>query len=377
MDQVITDKTGEKTRASTGRVLLAPLDWGLGHATRCIPIVRELISKGCEPWIACDGSQQVLLQAELPQTTFLPLTGYRVRYAKTAPGLLWQMIRQSPRLLQVIKKEHEWLKQAVDRYGFKAVISDNRYGLHHPGIHSIFITHQLTIKSPLGRWSESLLRKKNYGYINHFNECWVPDTEGSDNLAGELSHPSQLPHTPVRYIGPLSRFEKSGITERKDHLLFILSGPEPQRTILENKIINAIAAYAGTATIVRGLPGYESLIPSTNMIRFYNHLPADALNKEIAQAEYVISRSGYSTVMDLAVMNKKSILIPTPGQTEQEYLAKYLKEKKLAYTVSQSEFELEEALEKAKELSYSFSGLSTSSIKDAITSLITDQAATK
>lgn len=349
MDQVITEKTGEKTR-----ILLAPLDWGLGHATRCIPIARELIDKGCEPWIACDGSQQVLLQTEFPQLTFLPLAGYRVRYAKTAPGLLWQMIRQSPRLLQVIKKEHEWLKQAVDRYGFKAVISDNRYGLHHPAIKSIFITHQLTIKSPLGRWSESLLRKKNYGYINHFNECWVPDTEGSDNLAGELSHPPQLPHTPVRYIGPLSRFKKSDSEEKKDHLLFILSGPEPQRTILENKIVHDVAAYGGTATIVRGLPGYESLIPSTNMIRFYNHLPADALNKEIAQAEYVISRSGYSTVMDLAVMNKKSILIPTPGQTEQEYLAKYLNQKKQAYGVLQNEFALEAVLEKARELSYSF-----------------------
>ena len=365
MDQVITEKTGEKAR-----VLLAPLDWGLGHATRCIPIARELINRGCEPWFACDGSQLVLLQAEFPQLNFLPLAGYRVRYAKTAPGLLWQMIRQSPRLLQVIKKEHEWLKQSVERYGFNAVISDNRYGLHHPGIRSIFITHQLTIKSPLGRWSESLLRRKNYGYINQFDECWVPDAEGNDNIAGELSHPSQLPQTRVRYIGPLSRFEKMNIDERKDHLLFILSGPEPQRTILENKIIHDVAAYGGTATIVRGLPGHESLIPSTNMLRFYNHLPADALNKEIAQADHVISRSGYSTVMDLAVMNKKSILIPTPGQTEQEYLGKYLMEKKLAYCISQNEFVLEAALERAKQLSYSFNGSFNQILPVAITGLV-------
>jgi UDP-N-acetylglucosamine transferase subunit ALG13 len=365
MDQVITEKTGEKAR-----ILVAPLDWGLGHATRCIPVIKQLISNGCEPWVACDGSQQVLLRAEFPQLSFLSLAGYRVRYAKTAPGLLWQMIRQSPRLLQVIKKENEWLKQSVDHYGFKAVISDNRYGLHHPGIRSIFITHQLTIKSPLGRWSESLLRKKNYGYINRFHECWVPDTEGSNSLAGELSHPAQLPYTPVRYIGALSRFKKMDMAEQKDHLLFILSGPEPQRTILENKIIHAITAYAGTATIVRGLPGHETLIPSTNMIRFYNHLQADVLNKEIAQADYVISRSGYSTVMDLAVMNKKSILIPTPGQTEQEYLAKYLLEKKFAFTVSQNEFELEDVLEKARELSYSFTGSLNPGLPGAIADLV-------
>lgn len=365
MDQGITEKTGGKPR-----VLLAPLDWGLGHATRCIPLVQELLSQGCEPWIATDGQQQVLLQQEFPNLSFLPLAGYRVKYAKTAPGLLWQMIRQSPRLLQVIKKEHAWLQEAVDRYGFKAVISDNRYGLHHKNIRSIFITHQLTIKSPLGRWSESLLRKKNYSYINRFDECWIPDTDGAGNLAGELSHPPQMPYTRTRHIGPLSRFKPSGIAQRKDHLLVILSGPEPQRTILEDAIVHAISAYIGTATIVRGLPGHESMIPSTNMIQFYNHLPGYALNKEMEAADWVISRSGYSTVMDLAALGKKSILIPTPGQTEQEYLGNYLQEQKLAYSVSQKDFHLENALEKARELSYTFTPPVDNSLSSIIKNLV-------
>lgn len=365
MDQVISEKTGGKPR-----VLVAPLDWGLGHATRCIPIIRELLQQGCEPWIATDEAQQVLLQEEFPQLTFLPLWGYRVKYAKTAPGLLWQMIRQSPRLLQVIKKEHAWLEQVISNYGFRAVISDNRYGLYHPTIRSIFMTHQLTIKSPLGRWSESLLRKKNYNYINRFHECWIPDAAGTDNFAGDLSHPQQLPYTPIRYIGAISRFKKTGTPQRKGHLLFILSGPEPQRTILENVIIRDIATYIGTATIVRGLPGHASMIPSTNMIQFYNHLPGDALNKEMAQAEWVISRSGYSTVMDLAALGKKSILIPTPGQTEQEYLGTYLQQKKMAYHISQKDFSLETALAAAQKLSYSFSTGENTALSDAVANLI-------
>jgi UDP-N-acetylglucosamine transferase subunit ALG13 len=210
----------------------------------------------------------------------------------------------------------------------------------------------------LGKWIERLLQKKNYSYINRFTECWVLDEEGENNLAGELSHPEKKPAIPLRYIGPLSRFENindllhSPVGEAKDHLLVILSGPEPQRSILENKIIKDIAHYAGTATIARGLPGTATIIPSTNSIKFYNHLPTKELNKEMNQAEYIISRSGYSTVMDVTKLQKKSILIPTPGQTEQEYLAWYLQDKKIAVSISQNSFSLSSALQSAKTFSY-------------------------
>jgi UDP-N-acetylglucosamine:LPS N-acetylglucosamine transferase len=134
--------------------------------------------------------------------------------------------------------------------------------------------------------------------------------------------------------------------------LISLSGPEPQRTLLENKIIHDIGHYNGTATIVRGLPGETTLIPSTNDIRVYNHLPAAEMNKEIQRAEYVISRSGYSSVMDMVIMEKRSVLVPTPGQTEQEYLAKYLNGKKIALCISQKEFALQDALLKASRFEY-------------------------
>ena len=339
------------------RILVAPLDWGLGHATRCIPIIRELLAQGCDVWLAGEGAQAILLKAEFPELPFLELPGYKIHYAKTAKGLIWKMIQQGPKMRRAILYEHLWLKKMVAHYHIDAVISDNRYGLYHSDVPCIFITHQLTIKSSAGKWTEKILQKRNYKYINRFTVCWVPDIEEENNLAGELSHPFIKPVIPVHYIGLLSRFEKKEPfdklrMQKKKHLLIILSGPEPQRSILEEKIISGISHYDNTATIVRGLPGSASLIPSTNMIKFYNHLPAAELNIEMQEAEYVISRSGYSTVMDLMALQKKSILIPTPGQTEQEYLSKYLMEKGIAISISQKDFSLSNALAAATEYNY-------------------------
>lgn len=363
MDQQEMGKKGGKPRLAGGqaRILVAPLDWGLGHATRCIPIIRELLVQGCEIWLAGEGAQQRLLQEEFPALPFLTLPGYRIRYAKTASGLIWKMIQQGPKLRRAIKQEHAWLDKMVREHSFDAVISDNRYGLHHPGIQCVFITHQLRIKSSLGQWTERILQRRNYRYINKFTACWVPDTEGDDNLAGELSHPQLKPTVPLHYIGWLSRFRKKNIAEQKDHLLFILSGPEPQRSILEEKIIKEIVHYHSTATIIRGLPGDASIIPSTNMIRFINHLPADELNDEMEKAEYIISRSGYSTVMDIVAVQKKSILISTPGQTEQEYVGNNLMKKKIAVCVLQKEFSLDKALREASAFDYALPVFNTTS----------------
>ncbi len=334
------------------RILVAPLDWGLGHATRCIPIIRKLLAQNCDVWLAGEGTQEQLLKTEFPELPFLQLPGYRIHYAKTAKGLIWKMIQQGPKMRRAILYEHLWLKKMVAQHQFNAVISDNRYGLYHANVPCIFITHQLTIKSSTGKWTEKILQKRNYKYINRFNECWIPDINGENNLAGELSHPLLAPAVPVHYIGLLSRFVKNDVTEKKNHLLIILSGPEPQRSILEEKIIKDIGHYNNTATIVRGLPGSASLIPSTNMIKFYNHLPAAELNIEMQEAEFVISRSGYSTVMDIMTLQKKSILIPTPGQTEQEYLGNYLMKKGIAVSISQKDFTLNKALTAATEYNY-------------------------
>lgn len=334
------------------RILIAPLDWGLGHATRCIPVIEELLANGCEVWLAGKGMQEILLKGEFPDLPFLQLEGYRVQYSRMSKGFILKIFMQIPKIISAIRKEHRWLKKMIVKYEFDAVISDNRFGLHDKRIPTIFITHQLSIKSFSGKWSDKILQKWNYKYINRFNQCWVPDFAGENNLAGELSHPVSPPAIPVKYIGLLSRFEKKEGGELKDHLLFILSGPEPQRSILEDRIVDEISHYPGTATIVRGLPSALSVIPSTGMIKFYNHLSSKELNEEMQKAEWIISRSGYTTVMDIVKLRKKSILIPTPGQTEQEYLGKYLQENEIAVAITQDEFSLTGSLAWAKQFNY-------------------------
>ena len=339
-------------QAGKPRILVVPLDWGLGHATRCMPVIYELLMQNSEVWLAGEGAQEVLLKKEFPNLPFLPLKGYRVKYGGSRIGLFRTIFSQIPRIFKTIKQENNWLKRIVDEYQFDAIIADNRYGLYHSSIPSVFITHQLMIKTPFGKWSERFLKKINYRFINRFTECWVPDEEKENGLAGELSHPAEMPAVPVHYIGILSRLKKNNTAEKKNHLFISLSGPEPQRTLLEDKIMNGIRQYTGTATMVRGLPGIETPISSSNDIRFYNHLPSEEFNKEIQKAEYVISRSGYSSVMDIVTLNKKSILISTPGQTEQEYLAKYLTQIQVAFCISQKDFSLKGALQKAVAFDY-------------------------
>ena len=335
------------------RILIAPLDWGLGHATRCIPIIKELLNQNCEVYLAGDGAQKTLLETEFPSLPLLLLKGYHIYYSRKKWAMPLHIFFQVPKILSAIRQEKKWLRFAVNEYKFDVIISDNRYGLHSPKAHSIFITHQLLIKSPV-KWIEKIFQKRNYNYINQFDECWVPDNKNENNLSGELSHPSFMPAIPVKYIGWLSRMKVKAIEPQKNHLLIMLSGPEPQRSILENKIIDQIVTLAINATIVRGIPEHSSIIPSTNSIKFYNHLSTEELNTEMAKADLIIARSGYTTVMEIVSMKKKSILIPTPGQTEQEYLANYLFQKRIAYCCAQKYFSLKKILENVSDFSYQF-----------------------
>lgn len=352
------------------RILLAPLDWGLGHTTRIIPVIKELLQEGADVYLAGNEQQEAVLFQEFPALSFLSLQGYNIRYQRGKSSFSWSIIRQLPKLMNAIQAENRWLKEVQQRYNFDAVISDNRYGLYSAAVRSIFITHQLAIQSPFGEWSTRLLQRWNYKYINRFSECWIPDNEGNENLAGDLSHPAKKPTIPLKYIGALSRFEKKEVRQKKDHLLVILSGPEPQRSILEDKLIDEVVRYNGTVDIVRGLPAADKLMPSTNQIHFYNHLQAAELNNKMEEATFIISRCGYSTVMDLVKLKKKSILIPTPGQTEQEYLAKYLSNKKMAVCINQQNFSLGKALQEANNFEYRFTELNDNQLKLSIKNLL-------
>jgi UDP-N-acetylglucosamine transferase subunit ALG13 len=198
---------------------------------------------------------------------------------------------------------------------------------------------------------DRFIQQLNYQQINKFGACWVPDHVSGLSLAGELSHPAIFPSIPVKYIGPLSRFTGLVKIEEK-HLLVILSGPEPLRTLWEEMIIHQFHDYKKPVVLVRGIPGAVDLPVVPSFVHVFNHLPAQELQHYIHSAAYVISRCGYSTIMDLLTMQKKSILVPTPGQAEQEYLAEHLMQHNLALCIPQNKFRLSAALDLASSFPY-------------------------
>ena len=334
-------------------ILIAPLDWGLGHATRCIPIINHLIKLKCNVIIATEGKQHNLLKTEFPQLQFVHLPSYDIRYSNKKRFFNLKIILQLPKLIIAIRKEKKWLHQFLFNNNISTVISDNRYGLFHTSVQSIFITHQLTIKAGFP-FVEKMLEKLNYRHINHFSVCWIPDQCGKTNLAGKLSHPVKLPAIPVKYIGVLSRFDRQYQIIKQIKLLIVLSGPEPQRTLLEKIVLKQLDKIEKQVIFVRGLPGNTTALPNQKNITFHNHLPANQLEQAFQQSEYLISRCGYTTVMDICKLKIKSILIPTPGQTEQEYLAEHLQKQGFCLSVKQEGFNLIKELEKAEKFEYIF-----------------------
>ena len=300
-------------------------------------------SSGYKVFIATDGPQQTLLQQEFPHHTFIKLPGYRVRYSRTKGWLPFKIMQQLPALLRIVQWEHRWLEEAIEQYGIDLVISDNRYGLWTKKCPSVFITHQLNIKAPI--WLERIIQWIHYRYINRFTTCWVPDQEEAGGLAGTLSHPNIQPAIPVSYIGLLSRFDQAYHGDEQ-MITILLSGPEPQRTILETKIFSQLPTLTQPVVLVRGLPADTSSLSVPSHVKVVNHLSAANLQEQLLKSKLVIARSGYSSLMDFSRLRCKTLLIPTPGQTEQEYLAKRCAEKGYAMYVNQSKLDLHDVLAK-------------------------------
>jgi hypothetical protein len=292
----------------------------------------------CQIFIAATQEQRKMLEYEFNGLNYVQIEGYNVRYGSTSNHLAITILRQIPRLYGVIRREKAWLCDQMNIHGFDLVISDNRYGLYHPNTFSVFITHQLSIISGLGTVADYFLRKLHYQWIRRFNACWVPDAEGMPNLSGMLGHPAQKPpHT--SYLGPISRLEPVPGNDRLD-LLIILSGPEPHRTVVESILMVQLQSFTGSWFMVRGIPSEH---PSYHPF-IVNYMGKTALNQSISNAGMVITRSGYTSIMDLVKLQKKAILIPTPGQTEQEYLACYMHEQGVFMKAGQQSFNLQEAL---------------------------------
>ncbi len=324
------------------RILVCPLDWGLGHATRCIPVIHELQKQGAEVVIAADKRPLELLKQEFPQLQFIVFPGYEIAYPENG-SMIMKMAFSIPKILKKISEEKKFLKEIVRKGKIDGVISDNRYGLGITEVPTVLMLHQLMIKSPFG---ESMLHKITMNYVKQFSFCWVPDFPGENNLSGDLAHKYALPKN-ARFVGALSRFSsfsKNEKTEKKYDLLVIISGPEPQRTVFEKMTLQQVSKLEKKTLVVLGKPENTAKTQTFGNAEIISHLNAQELFATISASELVLTRPGYSTIMDLAVMKKKAIFVPTPGQTEQEYLGRMYNNKKMHLCVKQTELKIENAI---------------------------------
>lgn len=319
------------------KILVAPLNWGLGHSSRCIPLVQRLLDEGNEVILGGDGESLTLLRKHFPKLRYAYLAPLNLRYGKGSRQV-WAMFKAMPKLYFWALKDHTMLKALLREEPFDQVISDNRFGLYSKRTECIYITHQLHIMLPKGwKWAESLASRLHTRVYTRFNKVWVPDYEDPEkSLAGELSHPKQISDlefhiSNLEYIGPLSRFThyQSPMTNNKWDIIAVLSGLEPQRTMLEAQIIERYAGKTESVLIVQGLMHKPSVRIKRGNITIVPYMGDEELASSLLGAEHIIARSGYSTIMDLEALGVlgKSELIPTPGQPEQEYLAAYIAKK--------------------------------------------------
>ena len=323
----------EKISFQNKRILVCPLDWGLGHAARCVPLIKYLQSQNNSIIIACNDKQKTFLQNEVSNVEYVDLFGYEVRYSQSLP--LWlKMFFQFPRLSRVIRKENEWLDSFIKSNKIDVVISDNRFGLFNENLESVFITHQVYVKAP---FLSERINYINHAFIKKFNQVWIPDFEEKQkSLSGALSQGKPV-NKNTFFIGPLSRFTKKEATSPKMFdVLILLSGVEPQRTLLEEKLVDVFSKTNLKIALVRGSSSLSEKFFSKNF-RVTDIASTKQLEELFLSSQNIICRSGYSTLMDLHRLGLKAILIPTPGQTEQEYLAEYWKGKFGFATLKQNE----------------------------------------
>lgn len=321
-------------------ILICPLEWGLGHAGRIIPLARRLKSMGHNVIIGTGSDHISFLRAEMPEMDYILFPGFRIRYSGKLPQYLIIMLK-IPVLIYYSIREHYQLKKIIRDHSVDIVISDSRIGLWNSKIKSVIIVHFPGVPVPASlKIFEKPLFIISRLIIRRFTYCYIPDIEGEENLTGKLSHNLDLPSN-ARFIGILSRFSKYAYGDpsiiKKYHFMVILSGPEPQREILRNKLTGLLSSAGLSTVILGGDPSSAHKEIITGNIVYINHLPEKELAELILGSDIIITRSGYTTIMELVSLNKSAIIIPTPGQPEQEYLARYLSDKGLFLAVNQSE----------------------------------------
>lgn len=333
------------------KILVAPLDWGLGHATRCVPIVREFLRQGAEVELAVVRANASFFREVFPGLRQRLAPSYNIVYPKYGFNMALWLLKNSAHLNRVMRFEHRYAEEMVARHGYDLLFSDNRFAFYSNRVHSVYMTHQRRIAFPPAlsafegvgiRWHASLM--------GNFDEVWVPDVESAPGYAGALSHLPAMRRSErflaVKFIGPLSRFDELADGLKADSLkadslkagslkagskcagkyrvVAVISGVEPARTQFENRLRDILRDVPGNHLMILGKPQAPRRHWTEGNIEFVTHLPTDDFANAVRNADWVVSRGGYSTVMDMAYLGAKCIFVPTPGQYEQVVLARDL-----------------------------------------------------
>ncbi len=303
------------------KILFVPMDWGLGHATRCADLIHREVQKGNQVFIAGSGPSGDWLRQYFSELTFIEgCPGYPIKYS--ASGITWvSLLAQWPKWEWTIYKENSWLKKQHLIHQFDEIVSDNRFGIALPNVSSIFITHQTTPIMPI--WMSRVYQKLFWKRMNRFAAIWIPDVEEESlRLSGKLSrfHKS----FPITFIGWLSRFNIHRWDNQKSNYDWVgwISGPEMQRTLLEHQLMDLFLESGKRCLIISGQPHLNRSFTNVN-VDLVSHLDDQSMFSVLKSAEKIYMRPGYSSLMDLKAIKTDAELIffPTPGQTEQEYLA--------------------------------------------------------
>ena len=335
-------------------VLVAALNWGIGHATRDIPIIDRLLQKGCKVILASDGAALKVWNRNYPNLESIHLPSWNIKYQKRGSFTL-KMATRAPYILKAIQQEKRKVAKLIQEYQIDGLISDNRFGVYNKSIPSVFMTHQVSLRlNKYLRWAEPALDYANHYFIRKFDAVWIPDYLDSPNLSGELSH-KHFPNNNLQFIGPISRFMDiwdGKFPETEYDVAVVLSGVEPQRTMLEEKLIAQLKPLTNLRVmLVQG----KSSLHTNKIIRpgFFikSFMDSEELMQTFLKSKYIICRSGYSTILDLAVLKQTALMIPTPGQTEQIYLGEWMSDENLIVCQHQDDINIQQGIQDLEQTS--------------------------
>jgi uncharacterized protein (TIGR00661 family) len=330
------------------QIIYGICSWGLGHATRSLPIIRKLINENNNITIISHGRSLELLKKELGEKAhYKEIRDYPILLSENSRQFLAKSVIYWPSFIRRIESGLMNLSKILNKKKYDLIISDARYDMYSKKIPSLFISHQMRIMNPLRiKIFETGSELFNLFFFKRFSGVLVPDYK-ENNLSGDLSHNlKKIDENRLYYVGALSDFKKRKIKKDIDYLISI-TGPEPQRSMLEKKLIGQIQQLDGKIAITLGKVEKTSIIKNEN-ITIYSFLTKDERERVLNRAKIIISRSGYSTIMDLGIINSKALMIPTPGQIEQEYLGEYHNNLGTFYSVNQNKIELKRDIKIAK-----------------------------